>query len=133
MILTVENSELRLDFDENVSVTALKRIEVDITVAEINRITSTGVTKFLTGWAKFLLSGPKQNEISINISNLVNVEAYELEVDVCSVSIAGFANCKVKVNNTLNAVLSGIGNVFYRGNPTINATTSGIGKVINDN
>ncbi len=133
MILTVENSELRLDFDENVSVTASKRIEVDITVAEINRITSTGVANFLTGGAKFLLSGPKQDEISINISNLVNVEAYELEVDVCSINMAGFAHCKVKVNNILNAVLTGIGSVYYRGNPTINASTSRIGKVINDN
>ncbi len=133
MILIVENSELRLDFDENVSVTASKRIEVDITVAEINRITSTGVANFLTGWANFLLSGPKQDEMSINISNLVNVEAYELEVDVCSINMAGFAHCKVKVNNILNAVLTGIGSVYYQGNPTINATTSGIGKVINDN
>ena len=79
------------------------------------------------------LSGPKQNEMSINVSGVVNVEAYDLEVDICSVSIAGLANCNVKVNNTLSAVLSGIGNVYYRGNPTINATTSGIGKVINDN
>ena len=133
MVFKVEDSEFRLDFDENVSVTASKRIEVDITVAEINRITSTGVANFLTGWANFLLSGPKQDEMSINISNLVNVEAYELEVDVCSINMAGFAHCKVKVNNILNAVLTGIGSVFYRGNPTINATTSGIGKVIDDN
>ena len=131
MVFKVEDSEFRLDFEENVIVTRSKGIEVDITIAEFNSITSTGGTLFDVG--TLFLSGPKQNEMSINVSGVVNVEAYDLEVDICSVSIAGFANCKVKVNNTLSAVLSGIGNVFYRGNPTINATTSGVGKVINDN
>jgi len=128
MVFKVEDSEFRLDFEENVIVTRSKGIEVDITIAEFNSITSTGGTLFDVG--TLFLSGPKQNEMSINVSGVVNVEAYD---DICSVSIAGFANCNVKVNNTLNAVLSGIGNVYYRGNPTINATTSGRGKVIDDN
>jgi hypothetical protein len=126
MVLEIKDFELRLNFEEDVTGTASNGIEVDITVPEFYSITSTGV-------GTLFLSGPKQNEMSINVSGVVNVKAYDLEVDICSVSIAGLANCKVKVNNTLSAVLSGIGNVYYRGNPTINATTSGIGKVINDN
>ncbi len=126
MVLEIEDFELRLNFEEDVTVIASSGIEVDITIAEFNSITSTGV-------GTLFLSGPKQNEMSINVSGVVNVEAYDLEVDICSIDKAGLANCKVKVNNILNAVLSGIGNVYYRGNPTINATTSGIGKVINDN
>ncbi len=126
MVLEIEDFELRLNFEEDVTGIASSGIEVDITVAEINRITSSGV-------GNILLSGPKQNEITINISGIVNVKAYDLEVDTCSIDMDGLANCKVKVNNILSAVLSGIGNVFYRGNPTINATTSGIGKVIHDN
>ena len=131
MVLEIEDFELRLNFEEDVTGIASSGIEVDITIAEFNSITSTEGTFFDVG--TLFLSGPKQHEMSINVSGVVDVEAYDLEVDICSVSIAGFANCNVKVNNTLNAVLSGIGNVYYRGNPTINASTSGIGKVINDN
>jgi len=98
MVFNVEDSEFRLDFEEDITGIASKGIEVDITVAEINRITSTGV-------GNILLSGPKQNEISINISGVVNVEAYALEVDTCSIDMAVVGNCKVKVNNLLNVVL----------------------------
>ncbi len=126
MILKVVDSELRLNFEENVTGIASSGIEVDITVAEFNGITSTGV-------GTLFLSGPKQNELSINISGVVNVEAYDLEVDICSVNMAGVASCKVKVNNILNVVLAGVGNVYYKGNPTITATIAGAGNVINDN
>jgi len=126
MVLKVEDSEFHLDFEEDITGIASKGIEVDITVAEINRMTATSV-------GNILLSGPKQNEISINISGVVSLEAYALEVDTCSIDMAVVGNCKVKANNLLNVVLRGSGLVFYRGNPIINATTLGTGNVINDN
>lgn len=52
MVFKVEDSEFRLDFEEDITGIASKGIEVDITVAEINRITATGV-------GNILLSGPK--------------------------------------------------------------------------
>ena len=114
-----------MDFEDDITGIASKGIEIDITVAEISRIASTGV-------GNFLLRGPKQSEISIDISGVVTVEAYDLEVDICSIDMAGSGNCKVKVNNILNVVLSGSGIVFYRGNPIVNAIL-GTGNVINDN
>lgn len=126
MVLTVEDAEFRLNFEADITGIASKGIEVDVTIAEISHITSTSV-------GHILLSGPKQNEMSINISGVVTVEAYDLEVDRCSIDMAAVGHCKVRVTDTLNVALRGSGLVFYRGHPSIDVPISKIGNVINDN
>ena len=126
MTYEVANEILTLGFEENFSVTTSKEVEADITMAEINNISSVGA-------GKFELSGTKQNELNINITGAGNVEAYNLEVDTCYVTITGVGNCEVKVNHLLDVTIIGVGNVYYKGNPTIISNITGTGSIIDEN
>jgi hypothetical protein len=126
MTYEVNDQKLTLGFEENISVTTSKEVEAEITVAEINNISSFGA-------GNFELSGTKQNELNISITGAGNVEAYNLEVDSCYITITGVGNSKVRVNNLLDVTISGVGNVYYKGNPIIISNTTGTGRIIDDN
>ena len=122
----IDNGELTLDFEEGVTVSTSREIEAEITIAEINGVTSIGV-------GNFELTGARQNTLNINIIGAGNVEAYNLEVDTCYVTVTGAGNCRVRVNGLLEVIITGTGIVFYKGHPTIGISITGTGSVIDDN
>jgi hypothetical protein len=126
MTYQVENGVLTLGFQENISIFSDKTIDAEITITDINRVTSIGA-------GNFELSGAKQGALNVDIIGAASVRAYNLEVDTCQVSIAGAGSVFVRVNNLLEVVISGTGSVFFRGNPTINSTITGTGSIVDDN
>ena len=122
----VENEELQLSFQENVSVTTSEEITADITIEAINRVTCIGV-------GNFNISGSKQSNLYIDITGAGNVDSYNLEVDTCYVTISGVGNCRVRANNLLNVTITGVGNLYYKGNPIIYQSITSLGRIFDVN
>jgi hypothetical protein len=127
-VLTYEviNNTLKIGVEDNVSIENTEEIRFDIVINEISDIGLLGV-------GSFELSGDYQDELSISFIGVGHVNAYNLEVGICTISSTGVGDCKVKVLDELNVTITGVGNVYYKGNPLITQTITGIGTLINDN
>jgi hypothetical protein len=126
MTYRVFNGTLRVGLDENISIQNAEEIRFEITVNEIDEITLVGV-------GSFQLSGDFQDELSIFITGVGNVEAYDLEVGNCVIVSTGVGDCRVNVRDELDVTISGLGTVYYQGNPVITQNVSGMGNLVNDN
>jgi hypothetical protein len=85
------------------------------------------------GVGSFELSGDYQDELSISLIVVGHVNAYDLDVGICTISSTGVGDCRVRVQDELYATITGVGNIYYKGNPSINQNITGVGQLINDN
>lgn len=70
------------------------------------------------------------NHGDFHISGSGSVNAYELTLKECYVTISGSGNVKVTVEDYLNVNISGSGDVYYMGTPVIETKITGSGSVI---
>jgi hypothetical protein len=127
-VLTYEvtNNTFRIGVKENISIKNTDEIRFDIVTNEINDIG-------LIGAGTFKLSGDFQDELSISLIGVGQVDAYDLEVGSCTIISSGVGDCRVHVRDELDVTITGVGSIYYKGNPSINQDIKGIGKLINDN
>jgi hypothetical protein len=126
MTAKVNNNVLTLSND-NYNIQTSKGIFLNIVTPEV--ITDINIT----GAGNVNISGAKQDLINFTISGVGDIDAYNLEVENCTIIISGTGNCKVFVNKNLNVSISGIGNVIYKGSPSVTQSISGIGSVEPEN
>jgi hypothetical protein len=126
MTTGVLNNELKVGLESGVSIEKADTIRFDITMPELSSIALTGV-------GDFYLSGSYQDELSIEITGVGNVEAFDLEVGICQILITGIADCEVNVRDQMTVDISGVGDVLYKGNPTISSSITGVGSIIDAN
>jgi hypothetical protein len=122
----VFNNTLRIGFTDNISIKNTPEIRFDIVIEEISDIG-------LIGAGYFELSGDFQDDLSISLIGVGQVDAYDLEVGRCTILSSGVGDCKVNVRDELNVTITGVGSIYYKGTPSINPEITGIGKLINDN
>jgi hypothetical protein len=122
----VRDGELIISIEENVIIESSRGISVDIITPVIHKVTSMG-----TAYIK--LSGPGQGKLYLNNTGTGTINAFNLEVDTCYVSLTGTGSCKVTVNELLDAIITGTGNVYYRGYPAITSHITGLGSLISSN
>ncbi len=127
-IITFEvlDGELIISIEKNVTIESSKGISIDITAPEIRKVSSLGTSNMR-------LSGNGQSKIYIDNTGTGSINAFNFEVDTCYVNLTGTGDCKVNVNELLNAVITGTGSVYYRGYPEIVSHITGLGRVINSN
>lgn len=122
----VTDQTLKVGLEKNVSIENHEEIRFEITVPAMTRIELVGV-------GDFVLSGDDQDELTIVLTGVGNVEAYDMKAGICTITSSGVGNCKVYVLNELTVTLTGVGNVYYKGNPVIHSTVTGVGQLINTN
>ena len=127
-VLTYEviNNTLKIGVKDNISIENTAEIRFDIVINEISDIGLIGV-------GSFNLSGDYQEDLSISLIGVGQVNAYDLEVGSCTIISSGVGDCKVKVQDELDVTITGVGNVYYKGNPSISLNITGIGTLIEDN
>lgn len=127
-VLTYEviNNNLMIGIEDNISIEKAEEIRFDVVMNEIHDIGILGV-------GSYELSGDFQDELSISLIGVGDVDAYNLEVGRCMIVSTGVGDCRVNVRDELNVSITGVGNIYYRGNPTITQNVTGIGNLINDN
>ncbi len=127
-VLTYEviNNNLMIGIEDNISIEKAEEIRFDIVMNEIRDIGILGV-------GSYDLSGDFQDELSISLIGVGNVNAYDLEVGSCTIVSTGVGDCRVNVRDALNVSITGVGNIYYKGNPTITQNVTGVGNLINDN
>jgi hypothetical protein len=126
MTIGVFDEELRIGLLEGVSIEQAEEISFDITIPEISSIKLVGV-------GDYILSGDDQDELTIFITGVGNVKAFDVEVRICNIIFTGVGDCEVNVRDSLTIDIYGVGNVYYIGNPAISSTISGVGALINAN
>jgi hypothetical protein len=126
MTWEVVNQSLKVGLEKDVSIKDYEEIRFEITVPEINDIELVGI-------GDIELSGDDQSELSVNLTGVGSVKAYEMKVNTCNITLSGVGDCKVYVINELNVTIAGVGYVYYKGDPNINSTITGVGKLINAN
>jgi hypothetical protein len=126
MTIGVLNDVLQIGVEKNVSIENAEEIRFDITIPEIINVTLTGV-------GDYILSGDYQEELTIIMTGVGNVRAFDLEVGTCAITSTGVGNCEVHVKNTLVVTITGVGSVFYRGHPTITSSVTGLGSLVDAN
>ena len=126
MTYEVVNHILKVGVKDNVSIENHEEIRFDITIPEINRVELTGV-------GDFEFSGDYQDELTIILTGVGNVKAYDLEVGTCNITSTGVGICEVRVTDELNVSISGVGSVYYKGEPTINSIITGVGQLVEAN
>ncbi len=81
-----------------------------------------------SGASDIYLEGSAQ-EFDIEVSGASDLNAFEFEVDECSVSLSGAGHVEVYVNKKLDIDVSGAGSCYYKGSPQVNQSVSGAGSV----
>ena len=122
----VTAGRLIISTDENVRLENHKEIRFDIVVADLSALMHSGI-------GDITLEGPARSFFEIDYRGIGNVLAYGLPVDNCTVYSNGPGDCKVMVNDYLEADISGIGDICYMGNPEVTVTDTGLGELINEN
>ncbi|MBE9467551.1 MAG: DUF2807 domain-containing protein [Bacteroidetes bacterium] len=112
--LTTDELEVYLGGESNLSLNVLaKKMECDITDA--------GIANF----------NGKVDFFDVRISDDAELNAFDLQVDVCKLKASGFSQAKINVINKLDMIVTGDCNVYYKGSPEIhNRVFSGGGFVI---
>jgi hypothetical protein len=118
----VSDGILEIGFKRGYSVNTSEEVRAEITIPELN---FAGIN----GACDYEFSGAQQERLDIYITGVGNVDAYDMPVNTCNITISGTSNCQVHVNELLDVVISGVGNILYRGNPTVNTDISGVGNV----
>ncbi|KPL17224.1 MAG: hypothetical protein AMS23_09615 [Bacteroides sp. SM1_62] len=126
MTIGVLNDVLQIGVEKNVSIENAEEIRFDITIPEISSVTLTGV-------GDYILSGDYQEELTIILTGVGNVRAFDLEVGTCTITSTGIGNCEVHVKNTLVVTITGVGSVYYRGHPGITQSVTGLGSLVDAN
>ena len=126
MTIGVVNDELKIGLQKGVSIEKAEEIRFDITIPEITSI-------ILTGVGDYILTGDYQEELTINLTGVGSVRAFDLEVGTCIITSTGFGKCEVRVKNTLNVTITGLGSVYYKGHPAITSSVTGLGSLIDAN
>lgn len=126
MTIGVTSNELRVGLKEGYNIQEADTIRFDITIPEINMITLAGV-------GDFILSGDHQEELTIGLTGVGTVRAFNLEVGTCIIIITGVGDCEVNVIDELNVDITGVGDIYYIGNPNIDQSVSGVGRLIDAN
>lgn len=126
MSTNVEAETFKVGLKNNVSIGTHEEIRFDITVPSMTKI-------LLSGVGDFELSGSDQNELTVIITGVGDIRAYEMKVRYCNISVIGVGNCQVNVLNGLTASITGVGNIYYKGNPSISSTVTGVGQIVNSN
>ena len=126
MTMGVVSDELKIGLEQGVSIERADTIRFDITIPEISSI-------ILTGVGNYILSGDYQEELTISITGVGDVKAFDLEVGTCNISITGVGNCEVLVKNELNVTIMGVGNVSWIGHPAISSSVTGLGSLTDAN
>jgi len=124
----VVDNTLKIGVQEktSISVETTEDIRFEMVISEISDIGLLGV-------GSFDLSGDFQDELSVSLIGVGNIEAYDLEVGKCTILSTGVGDCRVRVRDELNVTITGVGNIYYKGNPTITQKITGIGNLIDDN
>jgi hypothetical protein len=126
MTIGVLGDELKIGLEKGVSIDQADTIRFDITIPEITSISLTGV-------GDYILSGDFQEELTILLTGVGNVKAFDQEVGTCNITITGVADCEVNVRDELIVNLTGVGNIYYKGHPSIDSSISGVGSLIDAN
>ncbi len=82
----------------------------------------------ISGSGDIALKG-KAKAIEMTISGSGDIDAGNMMVDNCNVSISGSGDVRIYANEELNVRSSGSGDVEYKGRPRINSKVSGSGNV----
>ena len=83
----------------------------------------------LAGAGLVKLSGIADRQ-EITLRGVGSLEAFDLESNVCEVSVSGVGGAEVNVKENLNAVVRGIGGIKYKGDPeSVQDDVSGIGTI----
>lgn len=126
MTYEVRNGILQIGLKNGYTVKNSKDISASIVIPELSYVAVTGA-------GDYELKGSVQGFLDINITGTGNVNAFDLEVEDCTIQISGAGNCEVNVNNSLDVFVSGVGNIFYKGNPTVSSDISGVGNLTDVN
>ena len=126
MTIGVVSDELKIGLENGVSIEKAEEIRFDITIPEITSL-------ILTGVGDFILSGDYQEELTIIMTGVGNVRAFDLEVGTCNITITGVADCEVHVRNEMIVTIIGVGKVYWKGHPDITSSISGVGALIDAN
>jgi hypothetical protein len=126
MEINARNNNLRVSLEDGISIENYEDIVFDIRVPSINRIELVGV-------GNFYLSGEDQDELTIILTGVGHIDAFDLKVGTCNISSTGIGNCEVTVRDKLNVSISGIGNVYYKGSPVIDSQLTGLGQLVDAN
>ncbi|MFK8009051.1 MAG: head GIN domain-containing protein [Saprospiraceae bacterium] len=116
-VFVVENINLKVDGSGSIDVAVDGATDVDARISGSGTIKLTGTTNYL---------GSK-------ISGSGDLEAYDLEANICNIKIAGSGDAEVTVNDELDVKIEGSGDVYYIGNPIINVDITGSGDLKNMN
>jgi hypothetical protein len=126
MTIGVNGDELQIGLDDGVSIEEAEEIRFDITIPSITSLNLTGV-------GDFILSGNFQDKLTIDITGVGNVRAFDLEVGTCDITILGVGDCEVNVRDKLIVDIIGVGTVYYKGNPERSISISGVGALVDAN
>ena len=121
----VIGDELILRFNEDISVNSDEEIRVDITVPELEKVTLSGV-------GNFILTGPQQYKLEVELNGVGNVEAFDLKALNGIINIDGTGNVEIDAKEHLSVDIDGMGNVYYKGNPELSVDINGLGEVVKD-
>jgi len=140
----IVSGELRLSTNQCIDL--LQRVKVHITIPHIKNLTLTGVGDIiaqndfdlnglnvvLTGVGDIILKGATST-LDILLTGVGNVKSFDLNADICEVTLTGVGDVEVFVNDELKVTLSGVGKVYYKGHPSITANITGSGSVVDAN
>ena len=140
IITTVDNNTLNIRVNECIE--DVDNIAIFATIPDIERLVITGVGNMsttgaidvddlnilLTGVGNFNLEG-SADELEISLMGVGDINAFELNSNICNIDISGVGNAELLVNDELNVTITGAGTVFYRGTPSLTTTITGDGAV----
>jgi hypothetical protein len=126
MTVGVLGDVLEIGLHKNVSIEKADTIRFDITIPALKDVSLTGV-------GDYILSGDYQEALTIQITGVGNVKAFDLEVGTCHILIKGVGDCEVNVRHQLTVDITGVGNVHYKGNPSRSTSITGIGALLDAN
>ena len=122
MTYEVKDGILHIGFKHGITVKRSKEISAEIIIPALSYIAVTGA-------GDFKLDGERQEFLDIYITGTGDVNAFDMEVDDCMVSISGAGMCELNVIESLDVQISGVGNIFYTGHPSLTSDISGVGNV----
>jgi len=105
----------------DISLSSAGDLDLDIQAREIYlSISSSGDAK---------ISG-KANFLKASLSSAGDLDAYDLEVKKCKITVSSAGNAKINVTEDLDATASSAGDIYYTGDPEIkNLNSSSAGGI----
>jgi hypothetical protein len=72
---------------------------------------------------------PKQENLSLELSGVGNINAQNFQVENGSIKHSGVGDVKIWATENLHGRLTGVGDIKYKGSPEIDIRKSGVGKI----